>query len=85
LPRGFSADQYTELSAEAFKALFEEYVLQDEVDQVDVIRSDQPTQWMRYSYTIKFRHEYEYVEGDMPSLVYVMSSSILRGEIFMFR
>jgi hypothetical protein len=84
LPRGFSADQYTELSAGAFKASFEEYVLQDEVDQVDVIRSDQPTQWMRYSYTIKFRHEY--VEGDMPSLVYVMSSSILRGEkIFMFR
>jgi hypothetical protein len=74
---GVSADQYTALSAEAFKALFEQHVLQVVVDQVDVIRSDQPTQWMGYSYTIKFRHED--VGGDVPDLVYVMGSSILGG------
>ncbi|KAL7554975.1 hypothetical protein ACHAWF_018557 [Thalassiosira exigua] len=71
---GSSSDQYTALSAEDFKALFEEHVLLNSMDQVDVVRSEQPTQWMGYSYTIAFRHED--LGGDVPPLTYMLGSAL---------
>jgi len=72
---GSSSDQYTALSADGFKALFEEHVLSNSVNQVDVVRSEQPTQWMGFTYTIIFRHED--VGGDVPSLTYMLSSPLV--------
>ena len=71
---GASVDQYTALSAEAFKSLFEEHILQGAANQIDVVRSEEPTQWMGYSYTIKFRHGD--VGGDVPELVYMIDSTL---------
>eukprot|EP00970_Alexandrium_tamarense_P009994 scaffold1976_cov187-Alexandrium_tamarense.AAC.23 len=71
---GSLGNRFTALSADAFKALFEEYVLLGAVDQVDVVRSEQPTQWMGYSYSVKFRHED--VGGDVPILTYMQGSTL---------
>lgn len=73
---GSQSDRYTALSADNFKGLFEEYVLLNSVDQVDVVRSKHPTQWMGYTYTIIFRHQD--VGGNVPLLVFISSGS-LRG------
>ncbi|KAL7440180.1 hypothetical protein ACHAXH_004154 [Discostella pseudostelligera] len=73
---GSQSDRYTALSADHFKSLFEEYVLLNSVNQVDVVRSDHPTQWMGFSYTIIFRHED--VGGNVPPLKF-MSGSPLGG------
>ena len=73
---GLSTDQFTALTAEGFKALFEEYVLGGDSDgqKVDVTRSELPTQWMGFSYTIVFRHED--VGGDVPPLIHKQGSSL---------
>ena len=71
---GSSTDQYTALSAEGFKSLFEEYILGESNDQIDVIRSEVPTQWMGFTYTLVFRHED--VGGDVPLLVHKLGSSL---------
>eukprot|EP00984_Skeletonema_dohrnii_P023836 scaffold12938_cov128-Skeletonema_dohrnii-CCMP3373.AAC.1 len=71
---GSSSDQFTALSAEGFKSVFEEYVLGNSSNQIDVIRSEQPTQWMGFTYTIIFRHED--VGGDVPRLVHMLGSSL---------
>ncbi len=71
---GSQSDRYTALSADNFKALFEEHVLLNSVNQVDVIRSEHPTQWMGYSYTIIFRHQD--VGGNIPPLIYMSGSSL---------
>lgn len=47
---GSSSDRYTALSADSFKSLFEEHVLLNSVNQIDVVRPAQPTQWMGFSY-----------------------------------
>ena len=72
---GSSSDQYTALPADGFKALFVEHVLLNSVDQVNVVRSEQPTQWMGFAYTIIFRHED--VGGDVPPLTYMLGSPIV--------
>ncbi|KAL7542724.1 hypothetical protein ACHAXR_012005, partial [Thalassiosira sp. AJA248-18] len=71
---GSSTDQFTALSADGFKALFEEHVLLNSVNQVDVVRSEQPTQWMGFTYTIIFRHQD--VGGDVPQLTYMLGSPL---------
>jgi len=71
---GSSSNRFTALSAEGFKSVFEEYVLGHSTNQIDVIRSEQPTQWMGFTYTITFRHED--VGGDVPKLVYMLGSSL---------
>ena len=71
---GSSSDQYTALSADSFKALFEEHVLSNSANQIDVVRSEQPTQWMGFAYTIIFRHED--VGGDVPLLTYMLNSPL---------
>lgn len=71
---GINGDRYTALSADAFKSLFQEHVLKNSLDQVDVVRSEQATQWMGFSYTIIFRHED--LGGDVPSLIYMLSSPL---------
>jgi len=71
---GINGDSYTALSADAFKSLFQEHVLKNSLDQVDVVRSEQATQWMGFSYTIIFRHED--LGGDVPSLIYMLSSPL---------
>lgn len=73
---GSQSDRYTALSADDFKSLFEEYVLLNSVNQVDVVRSEHPTQWMGFTYTVIFRHED--VGGNVPLLIF-MSASTLGG------
>ena len=73
---GSSGDRYTALSADSFKSLFENHVLSNSLNHVDVVRSEQPTQWMGLSYTIIFCHED--LGGDIPSLTYMLGS-LLRG------
>lgn len=73
---GFQSDRYTALTANKFKSLIEQHVLFNSVNHVDVVRSDHPTQWMGFTYTIIFRHED--VGGDVPLLTY-MSVSPLGG------
>ena len=72
---GSSGDQFTALSADSFKALFEQHVLLNSANQVDVVRSEQPTQWMGFTYAIIFRHED--LGGDVPPLSYQMSSPLV--------
>lgn len=71
---GSSSDRFTALSAEGFKSIFEEFVLGNASNQIDVIRSEHPTQWMGYTYTILFRHED--VGGDVPRLVHMLGVSL---------
>ncbi|KAL9190302.1 hypothetical protein ACHAXT_007513 [Thalassiosira profunda] len=71
---GASSNQHTALSADNFKALFEQHVLGSSANQVDVVRSSQPTQWMGYTYAIIFRHED--VGGNVPPLSYLLDSPL---------
>ena len=74
---GSSSDRFTALSADDFKTLFEGHVLGGAADQVDVVRSEQHTQWMGYTYTVLFRHED--VGGDVQPLVFDAAASLLGG------
>ena len=74
---GSSSDRFTALSADDFKTLFEVHVLGGAADQVDVVRSEQHTQWMGYTYTVLFRHED--VGGDVQPLVFDAAASMLGG------
>ncbi len=62
--------------ADSFKSLFENHVLSNSLNQVGIVQSEQPTQWMGLSYTIIFCHED--LGGDIPSLTYMLGS-LLRG------
>ena len=75
---GLGTDRFMALSAADMESLITPHIFGGVANQIDVIRSSTPTQWMAYTYTVIYKHQD--VGGDVPSLTYVPTASSLLGQ-----